>query len=221
MHETLEFYSGREIDFDALARQLAEFGYRRQAQVAGKGEFAIRGGVVDIFPVHFSLPVRIELSQDTVQSIHTLDPQSGARLEPHRMLVLLPTKPRAKITRQEMPVDPFVDIQPGDLVLHVLHGIARFRGLKKLKSKKSQNEEHLVLEFADKNILYVPMRDLHWIQRYVAFGKLRPPLSRLGSKTWEKLKAKTQKGILSFAVDLLEMQAKRKTLQGHAFAKDV
>ena len=66
MSEILEFYPGKEIDLDALARQLIGFGYRRQAQFAAKGEFAVRGGILDIFPVHFSLPVRMDLSQDTV-----------------------------------------------------------------------------------------------------------------------------------------------------------
>ncbi len=219
MFETLEFYTGKEIELDSIARRLSDLGYHRQSQVGARNDFAIRGGVVDIFPTHFSLPVRIELSQDTVESIHTFDPESGNRLEPHRMLVVLPLKPRRSLTH-ETPVDPFVDIQVGDLVVHVLHGIARYRGIKALKNRKNEMEDHLTLEFADKNILYVPVRDLYRVQRYVAFGKLKPALSRLGTKAWEKLKDKTQKGILSFAAELLEIQAKRKTLKGYAFGKD-
>ncbi len=217
MFETLEFYAGKEIQFSSLAKRLVSFGYRRQDQVSVRGEFAIRGSIVDIFPVHFSLPVRIELSDEIVENIHTFDVATGRRLEPHRMVILLPAKEGKGL---KAPLDPFVDIEIGDFVVHILHGIARFRGIKSLKNKQNEEEDHLALEFAAKNILYVPARDLHLIQRYRAFGKIRPELSRLGSKSWEKLKSRTQRGIVTFAADLLEMQAKREALKGHAFQKD-
>ena len=230
----LEFYSGKEIEFDLIAKTLTEFGYSRQAQAQSAGEFSLRGGVLDIFPTHFSLPVRLEFSDETIESIHTFDPATGRKLEPHRMVIVWPFKSetakghsprflnqRASLAEgYESPIDPFVDIQIGDTVVHTLHGIASFRGLKKLKNKNDKLEDHFALEFAQKNILYVPTRDLHLLQRYVAFGKIRPELSRLGSKTWDKLKEKTQKGVLSFAAELLDMQAKRRALQGFGFPKD-
>ncbi len=233
MFETLEFYSGKQIQFETIARTLIGFGYRRCELPAVEGDFGIRGSIVDIFPTHFSLPVRMELNHDLVESIYTYDPQTGQRLEPHQMLMILPIKsgshqgkhvrPKEFLSVQgyEAPLDPFVDIEPGDLVVHVLHGISRFRGIKKIKNQQDLEEgDHLALEFAQKNFLYVPLRDLHLIQRYIAFGKIRPDLSRLGSKVWEKLKEKTQKGVLSFATELLDVQAKRRLLQGHRFAPD-
>ena len=227
MFEILEFYTGKEVQFDSLARRLSGFGYRRQDQVTAQGEFSIRGGVVDVFPVHFSLPLRIELSDEAVESIHTFDPATGKRLEPHHMAVVIPIKggrpapKRLPVSLEyDVPVDPFVDIRIGDTVVHILHGIARYRGMKALKNKENKEEDHFVLEFADKNILYVPTRDLHYLQRYVAFGKIKPQLSRLGSKSWERLKEKTRKGVLSFASELLQMQAKRKALQGFRCQKD-
>ena len=227
MFETLEFYSGKEIHFDALARNLAGFGYRRCDAIGAEGEFSIRGGVVDIFPAHFSLPIRFELTHDRVETIYTYDPRTGQRLEPHRMVMVLPLKsgtrhgkhlrPKEFLSPQgyQAPLDPFVDIEPGDLVVHVLHGIARYRGMKPMN-----NSDHLALEFAEKNFLYLPLKDLHLIQRYIAFGKTRPDLSRLGSKVWEKLKEKTRQGVFSFASELLEIQAKRRTLKGHRFGPD-
>ncbi len=233
MFETLEFYSGKQIDFDSLSKRLSEFGYQRHQMVSAQAEYSIRGGVIDVFPLHFSMPVRLELSNETVESIHTFDPATGQRLEPHRMVVLLPVKegraikaPRwhkqlsEKQEEYESPLDPFVDIEPGDLVVHVAHGIARYRGIKSLVNKDGQNEDHFTLEFEGKNILYVPSRDLHLVQRYVAFGKIRPKLSKLGSKNWQRLKDRTKKGVFSFASELLEMQAKRKSLKGLVFPKD-
>ncbi|MBI4431884.1 MAG: transcription-repair coupling factor [Candidatus Omnitrophica bacterium] len=228
MFQTLEFYSGKEVSFDSLAKRLVDLGYARQVKAGVRGDFSLRGGVLDVFPAHFSLPIRVDFSHETVESIHTFDPETGRPLEPHRMAVILPFKEgrRAKkdfvspLEAYEPPADPFVDIEIGDIVVHILHGIARYRGIQSLKDKKGRAEDHFTLEFADKQILYVSTRDLHLIQRYIAFGKAVPELSRLGSKSWERLKDKTRKGIVSFASELLEMQAKRRLLRGFAAAKD-
>ena len=230
MFETLEFYAGKKTDFDATGKRLVDFGYERQTQVTAPGEFAIRGGVIDVYPFHFSLPVRAEFSNDILESLHAFDPTSGQALEPHQMVTILPVQERKQSRSRvpaeliwkelESPVDPFVDVEAGDLVVHVLHGIARYRGMRALKDDRGVLKDHFVLEFADKAILYVPAGDLHLIQRYIAFGKLKPPLSKLGSKTWEKLKAKTERGVYSFAAELLNMQAKREALKGFRFPKD-
>ncbi len=229
MFETFEFYVGKEIRWESIAKRLVEFGYRRQEQVGGHGEFAMRGGVVDVFPPHFSLPVRIELSNEAVESIHTFDPSSGKRLEPHRMVIVMPAKqarPRGArganaLLEYESPVDPFIDIEIGDYVVHVLHGIALYRGLKGLKNASGDPEDHFVLEFAEKNVLYVPTRDLHLLQRYVSFGKSKPELSYLGTKGWEKMKERARKGVLSFASELLDLQAQRQALEKpHRYGPD-
>ena len=233
MFETFDFYVGKTVPFDALTRRLVDFKYTRQERVSAPGEFSLRGGVLDIYPVYFSFPVRLEFSHESVESIHTFDPETGKRMEPHRMVVLTPVRSSSRLSRQapqsgsliawetlDSPVDPFVEIEVGNLVVHVLHGIARYRGIKALKNKQHKEEDHFALEFDGKTMLYVPTRDLHLIQRYVAFGKIRPQLSRLGSKSWEKLKEKTRKGVFSFASELLDMQAKRRALEGHAFPKD-
>ncbi|OGW80957.1 MAG: transcription-repair coupling factor [Omnitrophica bacterium RIFCSPHIGHO2_02_FULL_51_18] len=229
MFETLEFYVGQEVDFAVLPKRLSDFGYTRRDKISAPGEFSVRGGVVDVFPLNFSMPIRMEFSADTLESIHVFDTLSGARLEPHTMVIVLKIRAwQQNLVRNEgllsvdtaAPIDPFVDIEPGDLVVHVLHGIARYRGIQSLKNKQDKQEDHFVLEFADKNILYVPTRDMHLVQRYIAFGKIKPGLSRLGSRNWERLKEKTKKGVLSFAAELLDMQVKRKALQGLSFQKD-
>lgn len=222
MFETLDFYVGKEISFDKLLQRLVDYGFNRQAQVRDKGDFSLRGGVLDIYPPYFSLPIRIDFSNETIESIHAFDPETGQRLDPHRMVVVTPIRPGGRTRRgqtvslldYETPVDPFVDIEPGHYVVHVLHGVAQYRGIKKLK------EEHFTLEFADKEYLYVPTSDLHLVQKYVGFGKIHPELSRLGSKAWQSLKEKTAKGVLSFASELLDMQAKRQALKGRAFPPD-
>jgi len=228
--ETLDFYVGKSFPFEALLKRLDEFGYARREKVSEPGEFSMRGGVLDIFPAHFSLPVRLDFSDEAVESIHGFDPETGRRLDPHRMVIVTPSRSKSNkqkhpaglhsLLAYESPVDPFVDIEPGDTVVHLLHGISIYRGLKALKNKQGKEEDHFALEFADKNVLYVPTRDLHLIQRYISFGKVKPELSRLGTQQWEKVKEKAKKGVFSLAADLLDLQAKRQALKGYAFKKD-
>ncbi len=240
MFETLDLYVGKSLPYDALLKRLDDFGYSRRDKVSEPGDFSLRGGVLDIFPAHFSLPVRLDFSDETVEGIHGFDPETGRRLDPHRMVIVTPSRRASRkqkhpaglhsLLAYESPVDPFVDIEPGDPVVHLLHGIAIYRGLKELpagggsapggKNKLGKPEDHFALEFADKNVLYAPTRDLHLIQRYVSFGKVKPELSRLGTQQWEKVKEKARKGVFSLASELLDLQAKRQALKGYAFKKD-
>ncbi len=229
MFETLDFYPGKTISFDVLLRRLDQFGYVRREKISESGEFSLRGGILDIYPFYFSFPVRLDFMDETVESVHGFDPATGTKLEPHRMVIVTPMRGKHgrkhpvglhSLLAYETPLESFVDIELGDYVVHVLHGIAIYRGVKSLKNKEGKPEDHFSLEFAEKNVLYVPTRDLHLIQRYVSFGKVKPDLSRLGSKQWEKVRDKAKQGVLSLAADLLELQAKRQALRGHAFSKD-
>jgi len=98
----VEVREGDEVPLDDLAGQLAEFGYRRSDLVTEVGDFAVRGGIFDVFPPGADDPLRIELFGDTVETIRRFDPQSqrseerlageGARLLP---LSLFPSGPAA------------------------------------------------------------------------------------------------------------------------------
>src|SRR3989338_3696040 len=145
------------------------------------------------------------------------------------MVVVLPEKKKLRYSHKktgvlpvdyETPVEPFIDVEAGDWVVHVLHGIARYRGVRALKNKDGRQDHHFELEFVGKEKLYVPTRDLHLLQRYTAFVKKKPQLSKLGSRNWQKLKERTRRGVFSFAGELLTLQAKRKLLKGFQFQKD-
>jgi transcription-repair coupling factor (superfamily II helicase) len=73
---SLELDPGREVDRDDLVRKLARMGYQREAVATQTGEMAVRGGILDIFPPAFDLPVRVELWEDRIYSLRSYDPQS-------------------------------------------------------------------------------------------------------------------------------------------------
>ena len=102
-------------------------------------------------------------------------------------------------------IDSFLDLQPGDLVVHVAHGIARFRGIEIL-TKGQQEEEHLHLEFADTQALYVPISKIGLVQRYVGGNKHKPKLAKIGGQLWTKQKKAVQ-GIANHPTSMLTIIA--------------
>jgi transcription-repair coupling factor (superfamily II helicase) len=136
-------------------------------------------------------------------------------------------------TRQLMPrrrlesraIDSFLDLTEGDLVVHVSHGIGRFRGMQMLEKdasggKGTNTEEHLVLEFRDGVRLYVPASKIDLVQKYVGGAKSEPELSRLGGTTWQTRKEKVQAAVMDLASDMLQLQAIREAQPGQAFPPD-
>ena len=132
----------------------------------------------------------------------------------HRMHV---RRSRSRTLSQS--IDSFVDLSPGDLVIHVGHGLARFHGLVMLE-KGQQEEEHLELEFADHVTLYVPTSKIYLVQKYVGTSQLRPKLAKLNGKAWNRQKQEVRDAVFDLAADMIELQAKRETLHGIAFPPD-
>ncbi len=116
-------------------------------------------------------------------------------------------------------LDSFLDLREGDLVVHVAHGIARYRGMEVLE-KGRQVEEHLVLEFAEGTKLYVPSSKIGLVQKYVGGTKSRPALAKLGGNLWQRRKRAVQEAVTDLAVEMLEVQAARAAQRGIAFRHD-
>ena len=116
-------------------------------------------------------------------------------------------------------IDSFTELREGELVVHVAHGIGRYRGLKLLE-KGGHVEEHLVLEFDGGTLLYVPSSKIGLVQKYVGGSKARPSLARLGGATWARQKARVEEAVVDMAADMLELQAARASRPGIAFPTD-
>jgi transcription-repair coupling factor (superfamily II helicase) len=117
------------------------------------------------------------------------------------------------------PVDSFLDLKTGDYVVHVAHGIARFMGMHQI-TKDGKVEEYLTLRFAENATLHVPAARINLIQKYVGGFNGHPTLSRLGSGSWEKQKARVGEAVMDMAAELLEVQAARDAEQGTPYPPD-
>ncbi|MCA9120166.1 MAG: transcription-repair coupling factor [Planctomycetaceae bacterium] len=116
-------------------------------------------------------------------------------------------------------IDSFHDLRAGDLVVHLSHGIGRYRGIE-LLDKQGQLEEHLQIEFRDRAKLYVPAAKIDLIQKYIGGTKTRPTLAKLGGATWLKQKQAAESAVMDMAVEMIELQAARQSRPGIAFAPD-
>jgi len=113
----------------------------------------------------------------------------------------------------------FVDITPGDYVVHVEHGIACFTGLTTLMVENAE-KEYLVLEYAAGDRLYVPTDQIERVSRYIGAGEQPPELSRLGTQEWTRTKQRVKESVASIAEELLALYAAREVVPGFTFSRD-
>jgi transcription-repair coupling factor (superfamily II helicase) len=155
----------------------------------------------------------------------------------------------AQAARSALDID-FTDLEEGDLVVHLQHGIGRYLGLKNLPASsrtasgragsplpadgahgvtrptEETGTECLVIEYAPSGDaveppkLYVPVSEAHLVSKYVGAGKANPPLHTLGGTRWAKAKEQTEAAVRDIAADMLRIQAVRETQAGHACKPD-
>ena len=124
-------------------------------------------------------------------------------------------KPRKGITPETF----FADVNPGDFVVHIEHGIGRYVGLVKLDFD-SIEREYLTVEYANADKLYVPIHQADRLARYIGPDEQNPSLNRLGSADWNTVKRRAKKAVEDIAKELLEVYAKREVVSGYAFSPD-
>ncbi|MFA6938349.1 MAG: DEAD/DEAH box helicase, partial [Treponema sp.] len=116
-------------------------------------------------------------------------------------------------------IDNFVELNPGDYVVHVNYGIGLFKGIERVKSLGTERD-YIKLEYADEEFAFVPIEQVNMVQRYIGSETEKPHLDRIGSKSWSARKAKVQKTVEELAEKLIDLYSKRKASRGYSFPKD-
>jgi transcription-repair coupling factor (superfamily II helicase) len=110
----------------------------------------------------------------------------------------------------------FGDLNPGDLIVHVLHGIGVYEGLKKIEVQGIENE-FIQLKYKDNDKLYLPVYRISQVQKYSGPGG-SPIIDKLGSTSWQRAKVKVRSELKDLAAELLDLYAKRSNLEGFSFS---
>jgi transcription-repair coupling factor (superfamily II helicase) len=108
------------------------------------------------------------------------------------------------------------ELRPDDFVVHLDHGVGRYRGLKHLQVAGTEGD-YLHLEYAGGDRLYLPVDRISLVQKYVGSDGAAPALDKLGGISWERVKRQTRESILAMAKELLEIYAHRELMEGKAF----
>ena len=146
----------------------------------------------------------------------------GFRLLDHNLIVISDNELFSRATTRtttrkrradSRAIDTFLDLRDGDLVVHVAHGIAKYRGMKKVENG-GQQEEHMLLEFRDSVIVYVPVSLIHLVQKYIGPAKTTPELTKYGGTSWLKKKDQVAEAVSDMATDMLKLQAERASRPG-------
>ena len=131
-----------------------------------------------------------------------------------------PPKVRRRPRPQPRPPEAaYADLQPGDYVVHVDHGIGRFAGIVR-RTLEGKTRDYLLVEYAEGDQLFVPIHQADRLTRYIGPTDRPPSITRLGSGDWQRTKSRVREAVQQMAEELLELYARRNLAQGHAFAPD-
>ncbi len=111
----------------------------------------------------------------------------------------------------------FQELKENDYVVHLKHGIGIYRGLKKMTIDGIEND-FFQIEYADSDLLFVPIYRLNTVQRYVAQGGTSVKVDKLGGTSWDKKKSRVKKATMDLAHQLLKLQSERNMQKGYSFS---
>lgn len=131
------------------------------------------------------------------------------------------SKERAKRTKKKTKesIVSFSDLNIGDFVVHENHGIGQYRGIEQLDIQGIK-KDYLTINYRGGDKLYVPIDQMNLIQKYIGADSIKPRVNRLSSPEWMRTKKKAKKAVEDMAKDLLELYAKRESLEGYPFSPD-
>jgi transcription-repair coupling factor (superfamily II helicase) len=127
--------------------------------------------------------------------------------------------PRSVGSAKSAAIESFVELSPGDFVVHVNYGIGAFLGIERI-SAAGNERDYIRLEYADGEKLFIPIEQVNLIQRYIGQEGRKPKLDSMGGKGWQKRKERAQKAVEDLAHGLLELYSRRKAEPGFAFPLD-
>lgn len=179
-----------------LLRKLDDMGYEKVFSVSDPGEFAQKGGVIEIFPINCMEAARLDFLGNTIESIDKLNIKIDDEKKAKEIL-------QKKLTSQKLFSD-IKNLKVGDYLVHLDHGLGCFVGMEIIN-----DHNYYKLEYAARDTLFVPVELERKLSRYVGFTD--PALARLGSALWQKTKKAIKENVEALAKELLALYAKKET----------
>jgi len=142
-----------------------------------------------------------------------------ALLTDHQLFNRFSRQVQKKVHRGGVAIPDFSSMQRGDFVIHERHGVGRYLGLKRIATASGQ-VDCLVVEYDGGDRLNLPVEELSRLEKYAGQDAEVPELHKLGGKKWSNLKKRVRKKVVEIARELVELYARRVSMEGHAFGPD-
>ena len=205
-------------DQRAMLDELFDFARGRTVLLYCENQAEIQR-VREILRQRGDIPDTLRLCLGFIRQGFILPALNTAVITHHELFGQVSVRRRAQRISGVSAIDSVLDLQRGDYVVHISHGIGKFIGMKMIE-KGDSKAEYLTLEYAEKIQIHVPVSNIHLVQKYIGSGSLRPPLSKIGGKRWERQKQLVAQGVEELAAELLATQAQRRKLGGFNFGPD-
>ena len=219
----------QNISPDTISKTLIEYGYEYVGTdtVHAHGQFSKRGGVIDLWLERYKIPARIDLIDETVEAVYLFNPITGEKEKSLKNIHLIPYKSTPtfapKWAKKQIGKNERLflsEINQGDLVVHIDHGIGKFLSVDYRELEKGRGKTYLIIDYAKGDKLYVPIDQIERVTKYIGTPGRKPPLSYLGTGAWEKTKQRVKESIVDIAKDLLDLYAKRETSTRPKYSAD-
>ncbi|MCK5153480.1 MAG: DEAD/DEAH box helicase, partial [Spirochaetales bacterium] len=116
-------------------------------------------------------------------------------------------------------IDTFIELNPGDYVVHINYGIGQFKRIDRIKAAGTERD-YIELEYAGDETIFIPIEQVNLVQKYIGKQGGAPALDLLGGKSWDNRKKKVRKSVEDLAEMLIDLYAKRKKARGYKFPAD-
>ncbi len=181
-----------------------------------------------IFAVYEHQAARIRhLLKDLEVEILPVSISSGFSLPQFKIMVIQENEifgrkrriPRSVIRSSSRPIDSFVDLNPGDYVVHINYGIGLFNGIERIKAA-GRERDYIHLEYDGDERIYLPVEQVNLIQRWVGSDGKKPRLDKIGGRGWEAKKQRVKRSVEDLARSLVNLYSRRQAGEGFAFPAD-
>lgn len=116
-------------------------------------------------------------------------------------------------------IDTFVELNPGDYVVHVNYGIGKFHGIERITAAGTERD-YIQLEYGDEEMIFIPIEQVNLVQKYIGADGAAPRLDRIGGRSWETRKNKVKKSVEDLAERLIKLYSRRQKVRGFGFPED-
>ena len=215
-HKATSLWAGHKEALEELVQE-AKQGKKILLYCEASAEIKRVGEIVK--EINKKVPANFKLLQGFIHQGFVVNSLKTIVISHHELFGQYALRRRQRPMRATSPVDTLSDLQAGDYVVHASYGIGKFLGVKTIK-EKGGTSEYLTIKYADGVKIQVSVRNIGLVQKFIGTSPRRPKLSKVGSARWQRQKEKVAASVRDLAAELLEIQAKRQTMGGIAFAAD-